>query len=699
MLIGLILNPCLEFIFRMREKVYFKLNLFLFFLLFLLFPTFSKAQDYPPKWSTQSQSTSIPGIGAQVELSTYWQDDSGLDKVWLSTNETGDWRNYTDIYLINLSSTPSGWSNFTWKNSSVSNGTMICWRIYANDTSGNENVTDEQCFEIKPTYLLVDLVFPSPDVYNENNPYIATQNSTFLVKVKIKCRSEGVGGSCNSIIGNIRYNLTSLHPNVLVNSSLGDKPFFLAMPFRRPIIINNSQNSNELTDYQVKLMLDTESLIAQGKMRSDCGDIRFVDSDGSTLLKYWIETGTCNSSNTVIWIKIPSIPASSTKTIYMFYGNPLAASLSNADDVFIFFDDFNSGVLDLNKWEEPYILPHPLYPSTTGGYSFDYSVGKEPPSIKFYTTGTNSVGRSATHSRPINLDISQQYAIDYWVRGERTGAECSGEQWILNSTKDRVKRYVYTCSIATGTYNFTPPTPTIYIRIDVWDTQAAYNYEAWHDYVRLRKYSYPEPTLLLGEEEIFNSYFCGELKAGEICNISWTINTTGDVNTVWTIDVNVSSSNTIIPKNNSENVFIRIGDGKAPKFFDASVSSTYAGNSVEHRLRWNDDTQLSGYIFSFDNCTGHFVNDSWVPFPSGGIEDWSNVSRVTNETIGCLIRWKVYANDTFDYWNVSQEYYYFTSIPPPKKRWSFVSCFKFPYLMLEPDGRIKLVSLKICIGK
>jgi len=58
--------------------------------------------------------------------------------------------------------------------------------------------------------------------------------------------------------------------------------------YRRPILINNTQNSNTLTDYQVLITLDTASLISAGKMRSDCGDIRFTDSDGSSLLNYWI---------------------------------------------------------------------------------------------------------------------------------------------------------------------------------------------------------------------------------------------------------------------------------------------------------------------------------------------------------------------------------------------------------------------------
>jgi alpha-tubulin suppressor-like RCC1 family protein len=104
--------------------------------------------------------------------------------------------------------------------------------------------------------------------------------------------------------------------------------------YRKPITINNP--SSDLSNYQVLVNLNTESLISSGKMRSDCGDIRFTDSDGLTQLNYWLESG-CNSDNTRIWVKVPYIPARSTKTIYVYYGNPSATSLSNGINTFLAF--------------------------------------------------------------------------------------------------------------------------------------------------------------------------------------------------------------------------------------------------------------------------------------------------------------------------------------------------------------------------
>jgi hypothetical protein len=95
--------------------------------------------------------------------------------------------------------------------------------------------------------------------------------------------------------------------------------------------------------------LDTASLILGGRLQSDCDDIRFTDSDGATQLSYWLESG-CNTSSTILWVKVPFIAAASQKTIYVYYGNPGATSASNGDATFIFFDDFSTAWNNPVKW-------------------------------------------------------------------------------------------------------------------------------------------------------------------------------------------------------------------------------------------------------------------------------------------------------------------------------------------------------------
>lgn len=128
----------------------------------------------------------------------------------------------------------------------------------------------------------------------------------------------------------------------------GDYFVYKGGNYTTPINITNS--GAEQTDYQVRFTMDTATAIANGKMRSDCGDIRIhPDPDFLTSLPYYIESG-CDTSTTIIWTKVPTITASATTTIYVNYGLPNRATESSGDNVFIFFDDFEGGAINLDKW-------------------------------------------------------------------------------------------------------------------------------------------------------------------------------------------------------------------------------------------------------------------------------------------------------------------------------------------------------------
>jgi len=119
--------------------------------------------------------------------------------------------------------------------------------------------------------------------------------------------------------------------------------------FRRAVTISNT-NSFSIAKYQLRIFINTASLISASKMRSDCGDLRVTDSDGATLLPYWIEPGTCNTASTAVWVNVTNIPASGTKTIFIYYGNSTQTSVANPSAVFIFFDNFSSDPNTNGKW-------------------------------------------------------------------------------------------------------------------------------------------------------------------------------------------------------------------------------------------------------------------------------------------------------------------------------------------------------------
>jgi hypothetical protein len=91
------------------------------------------------------------------------------------------------------------------------------------------------------------------------------------------------------------------------------------------------------------------NVYCNGKCRSDFGDIRFTDSDGTTPLNYWMESK-IDSDNAVFWVKIASDLSSQSATMYLYYGNGNASTTSSGDGTFLFFDDFLSPSIDSSRW-------------------------------------------------------------------------------------------------------------------------------------------------------------------------------------------------------------------------------------------------------------------------------------------------------------------------------------------------------------
>ncbi len=90
-----------------------------------------------------------------------------------------------------------------------------------------------------------------------------------------------------------------------------------------------------------------------------------------------------------------------------------------------------------------------------------------------------------------------------------------------------------------------------------------------------------------------------------------------------------------------------------PSYSTSNINTTVAGSVAMFSLEWSDDDGLSGYIFS-SNISGTWENDSWVPLTDES--GWIDVIKILNSSIGSVVGWKIYANDTDNEWAVSDEY-------------------------------------------
>jgi len=115
--------------------------------------------------------------------------------------------------------------------------------------------------------------------------------------------------------------------------------------YRKKLAFDNSGQTENFINFPVLVKLTTSNF-AFSKAQSAGQDIRFVDADESTELKYEIEKWTDNTE-AWIWVKVPQVNgSSSTDYIWMYYGNSGASDGQDAPNV---WDSHFKGVWHLNK--------------------------------------------------------------------------------------------------------------------------------------------------------------------------------------------------------------------------------------------------------------------------------------------------------------------------------------------------------------
>jgi methionine-rich copper-binding protein CopC len=87
--------------------------------------------------------------------------------------------------------------------------------------------------------------------------------------------------------------------------------------------------------------------------KNDSGDLRFTDNDGQTLLDFWVEniTGTTPNRTATVWVEVADNLDSNT-SIFCYYNRSGASNVSNGENTFLLFDDFDGDSLDGTKWNQ-----------------------------------------------------------------------------------------------------------------------------------------------------------------------------------------------------------------------------------------------------------------------------------------------------------------------------------------------------------
>ncbi len=303
---------------------------------------------------------------------------------------------------------------------------------------------------------------------------------------------------------------------------------------RRPITISGS--SSNLIDYQVKININYDS-----DMQLDFDDLRFTKDDGITEIPYWLETKTDGNSATV-WVKVPEIPTSGT-TIYMYYGNSSVSTASSGEAVFDFFDDFK----DLTGWLKVNLgtgdakvtiiddrsvvkINQQSDFSFEGGIKSVQSVNIENKVLEALVKGEGSGDLDFSYGvgeSDLGKDVSRATSNLCHFIGDIGGCSCFGDgcderqgyfiggaggdslgsQYLETSWK-LGKMSVTTEQIEVSYNNETLKSsgaPSTYNQNIVFgiDPDGCSSNSVYLDWVRIRKYSPPEPAISIGSEESF----------------------------------------------------------------------------------------------------------------------------------------------------------------------------------------------------
>jgi len=273
---------------------------------------------------------------------------------------------------------------------------------------------------------------------------------------------------------------------------------------RKPIKITNSGAA--LYQYQIQLTINTSDYIAANKMRADGADIRFADEDGKTLIPYWIGISTnllSSSQNTPIWVKVPIIPASSIKYIYMYFNNlSTATSLSDRNNVDDLYEDWESGTINLSKW---------TLGGDKGSWPFDADLFEITTSSKYegnyaIRSGTITHTQKTYIEKTLTLGMTAKISF-YWA----TSCENIYDPFIftINGSDPPVGGNKASGETPWELKTFDLPAGNVILR---WtydrDSGGSGGMNAtWLDYISVRKYTSSPPSIVYESDEDFSGEY------------------------------------------------------------------------------------------------------------------------------------------------------------------------------------------------
>jgi len=216
--------------------------------------------------------------------------------------------------------------------------------------------------------------------------------------------------------------------------------------YRQPINISNT--AGNLTNYQVRIDLNSTNVGSHFNWSNNGSDIRFTNSTDD-LLNYWIEYWNSSSQEAIIWVNVTYLENNTNTTIFLYYGNPSAVSKSSVNKTFI--REIDGALPVKGSWH---------FDEGNGTIAYDYSGNDNDGTIYGANWTDGKFGKALSFDGvddyvevpdSESLDITDAITIEAWIKTNTSGVV----QVVLNKNfayqlrvaeNLRITGYVYTDS-------------------------------------------------------------------------------------------------------------------------------------------------------------------------------------------------------------------------------------------------------------
>ena len=405
--------------------------------------------------------------------------------------------------------------------------------------------------------------------------------------------------------------------------------------YKNSVIINSTVGTT-LTNFTGYFKVDTQTLISQGKMNNSCKDLRVVNTSEDVMLSYEIENNTCNTTNTIVWFKYPSLNPGNT-TIYVYFGSNTTADSQNPTDL----------------WLDYVLVMH--FGETAGAFKDSSNatgvslIGERLGTLSdigVYGNGLNLNSGNVSIATNALYRVTTAFTIVSWVR--RTGNNVFTLDQLLSTsliayslhTTGNTNTLFY--GGAMGSLAAIATTANVYAFTA--GVQRLAGSTAWKDagpvvgtLLTTGVYTVSAPLCIGGSSGVTTPYNCAPQNNGSVDEVRLS-NQSFSNNTILAIYGQQYWYNTTIDNAPAT------GDTTPPQWTQPAANQTTNGTLTKFSAYWTDNIFLMNYTFSLDNGNGTFYNFS-DNISMNGASNWSNATWIINATPNSAIRWIIYAWD------------------------------------------------------